>query len=316
MQQLFQTTLTSITRNKLLSLGLVSIVFLVTFFLLAINGLGALMDKSVADMKENVDFTVFLQKEVSLDNPLVVDLQNKLKEGGVEVELISSEKALENLKKFTNIPEIIDETASFVESYRGNAILQPVVVLRNVSEGNPERLNTLINDEKYKSIIDFTYFDEQLDRIKNFTVVIQATKVLFVLLYVLFLGIASLIIFNTTRILLQARKSEVQIMELVGAKRRTIQAPFFLETFMLSTAGAIIGLCIFVFLLFQWDNLIASIMKETAVGSENLLKVFIQILLVHFQQSWFWELLKIIVLFGVVSALSTWLAIRRFMPNL
>ncbi len=315
MHQLLQTTLTSIRRNKLLSLGLVSIVFLVTFFLLAINGLGALMDRSVQDMKQNVDFTVFLQKEVSLDNPLVTDLKNKLEETGVSVELLSAEQALANLKEMTNIPDIIDETASFVESYRGDAILQPVLVLRNVSDGNPATLSGLINDQKYTSVIDFTYFDEQLDRVTNFSVVIQATKVLFLVLYVLFLAIASLIIFNTTRILLHARKSEVQIMELVGAKRSTIQAPFFMESFVLSAVGAVIGLLVFLILLFQWNGMIASIMQDT-VGSENLLKVFVDVLLAYFANNWFWELMKIILLFGVVSALSTWLAIRRFMPNL
>lgn len=313
--RLFGITWTSIARNSLLSLGALSVVLLVSFFLFVINSGGVLLDQSVQDLQKNVEFTVFLKKGVSVDNALVSELRTGLNLLGTEVQLLTSDEALELVKDSTSIPELIDQTVSVVESYEGENVLEPVMIITNVANVDAERITALLKDPKYAGAIDFSYFDEQLSRIQNFSAVTSSAQVIFVVLYLLFLAIASLIIFNTTRILLFTRKDEIQIMELVGADRWVIQWPFYAEAMFLAIAGVLMAFVLYILLLYQWHGVISGAFQG-AMGAQNLLLRMGDILTSYMTGNALFELLKMLFLLMLVAVVSTWFALRTYMPKL
>lgn len=290
-------------------------VLLVSFFLFFINAGGVLLDRSVADLQKNVEFTVFLKKGVSVDNAVVAELKTGLGLLGAQVQLLTSKEALSLVKDSTAIPELIDQTVSVVESYAGENILEPVMIIKNVTNVDPGRITALLKDPKYAATVDFSYFDEQLARIKNFSAVTTSAQVIFITLYVLFLAIASLILFNTNRILLFTRKDEIQIMQLVGADRWVIQWPFYAEALLLSIGGVVIAFVLFILLVFQWHGVMAGVFQG-AVGAQNVLLRMGDILTQYMAGNALWELLKMIGLLGLVAAASTWYALKRYLPRL
>lgn len=313
--RLFGTMWTSIARNSLLSLGALSVVLLVSFFLFVINSGGVLLDRSVADLQKNVEFTVFLKKGVSVDNALVAELKTGLEMLQTKVQLLSAKEALALVKDSTAIPELIEQTVSVVESYEGESVLEPVMIIKNVTNVDPNRITTLLKDPKFAGSIDFSYFDEQLSRIKNFSAVTTSAEVIFITLYVLFLAIASLILFNTNRILLFTRKDEIQIMQLVGADRWVIQWPFYAEALLLSFGGVLLAFVLYVLVVFQWHGVVAGVFQG-AVGAQNVLLHVGDILTQYLAGNVLWELLKMLLLLGAVAAASTWYALKTYMPRL
>lgn len=313
--RLFGLTWTSISRNSLLSLGALSVVLLVSFFLFVVNSGGVILNRSVENLQRNVEFTVFLKQGVSVDNAVVAELKTGLQLLGADVQLMTSQEALKLVKDSTTIPELIDQTVSVVQSYEGENVLEPVMIIKNVANVDPARISALLKDPKYAATVDFSYFDEQLSRIKNFSAVTTSAQVIFIVLYVLFLAIASLILFNTNRILLFTRRDEIQIMQLVGADRRVIQGPFYGESILLSASGVLFAFVLFVILLFQWHAVIAGVFQGTT-GAENVLLGVGDVLTQYLAANSLWELLKMLLLLCLVAAASTWYALKTYMPRL
>lgn len=313
--RLFGITWTSIARNSLLSLGALSVVLLVSFFLFVINSGGVLLERSVADLQKNVEFTVFLKKGVSVDNALVAELKTGIQLLGAQVQLLTSQEALALVKDSTSIPELIDQTVSVVESYEGENILEPVMIIRNVANVDPNRITELLKDPKYGGTVDFSYFDEQISRIRNFSAVTNSAQIIFIVLYILFLAIASLILFNTNRILLFTRRDEIQIMQLVGADRRVIQGPFYGEAILLSVGGVVLAFLIYILVLFQWHAVVSGVLQG-GVGAQNVLLRAGDVLTQYMAHNALWELGKMVLLLGLVAAASTWYALKTYMPRI
>ncbi|PIV90905.1 hypothetical protein COW46_00120 [Candidatus Gracilibacteria bacterium CG17_big_fil_post_rev_8_21_14_2_50_48_13] len=313
--RLFGSSWTSIARNSLLSLGAFSVVLLVSFFLFVVNSGGVLLDRTVADVQNNVEFTVFLKKGVSVDNALVSELKTGLTLLGTEVQLLTSKEALDLVKASTNIPDLIDQTVGVVQTYEGENILEPVMIIKNVARVDANRITALLKDPKFAPAIDFSYFDEQLSRVQNLSSVTTSAQVIFIVLYVLFLAIASLILFNTSRILLFTRKDEIQIMQLVGASRKTIEGPFYGEAILLSVFGVLAAFLIFVLVLFQWHAVVAGAFSGTAGAQVMLLHVG-DILTTHVANNALVDLGKMLLLLAFVAVLSTWYALRTYLPRI
>jgi len=310
----FGSSWTSIARNSLLSLGAFSVVLLVSFFLFVVNSGGVLLDRTVQDVQNNVEFTVFLKKGISVDNALVSELKTGLTLLGTEVKLLTAQEALELVKASTNIPELIDQTVGVVQTYEGENILEPVMIINNVARVDANRITGLLKDPKYASAIDFSYFDEQLSRVQNLSSVTTSAQIIFVVLYVLFLAIASLILFNTSRILLFTRKDEIQIMQLVGASRRTIEGPFYGEAVLLSLFGVLAAFFLYVVVLFQWHGVVTSAFGGSA-GAQVLLLRLGDILTSHVASFALLDLGKMALLLVFVAVASTWYALRTYLPR-
>ncbi len=305
----------SILRNKLVSLGVFATTLLVSLFLFVLSSVGVLVEAGAQQTEGQLDITLFLKSGISVDNSLVLELDTRLEAMGLEADVLSSREALATLQEDSDLPELINETVAFLEEYQGGQVLQPLITVRGFHQGGVDQVVSLLQEPVYEGILDFSYFDEQVKRLAAFSSLSLITRTVFLVLYLLLAGVAVLILLNTTRILLYTRKKEVEVMELVGASRKVIEQPFYLEMILLSLLGVLASFGVYMAFLLQFQ-VVGSVTSGAVSGVELLLSDVSSLLLRYMGSSWFIELLKMLALFGVVAWLGVRFALKQYLPKL
>ncbi|MFN7160284.1 MAG: cell division protein FtsX [Candidatus Gracilibacteria bacterium] len=309
MKRLLLFTWQNILRNKLLSLGAISVVMLVSFFLLLLDGMGFLLGKSIESVEKNVDYTIFLSQTVNVEDPLVQELSTELARIPATVSQVSKQQAVKEAEKFFS-----DDLITFVKD---RDFLPASLVIKNVNLSDPQKIYNIISQDKYKSIIkssdDRTFLQEQTGRLTQFAQTQNSVNALFIVLYILFTLVAVLIIFNTIRLLIHSRSEEIEIMELVGAEKNFIRFPFFGESMFLSACGVLLGVILFAFLLWQISIIFGSSDKALPEG------LVVNNMLLTVKEFFFTrgllEILKLLIIFMGVTFVSTQLALKNYLPK-
>lgn len=180
----------------------------------------------------------------------------------------------------------------------------PLPASLNVVIDNPERADKLFHDISEKlqasTAIDSIRYSrsgvQQLQRLLKIVEVGGSIGMVFLLV------ITGFIIANTIKLALYNHRMEIEIMELVGARRGAIYAPYLLEGLGQGVVGATVGVA-FVFSLFLLIN-------NALAQSEFLHMVFptFQFLSVNY-------LLLIVVAGAFVGMGGSFLAVRRFLAE-
>lgn len=295
----------NILRNKLLSLGVVSVVMLVSFFLMILDSMGFLLNKSAENAQKNVDFTVFLSQSVNIEDAKVQELVQELRSLPSMVSQISRQQAIKEAEKY-----FTDDLIGFVKN---KDLLPASLVLTDIGNTTPEKIYAVISKDKFKEIIqggdDRTFLKEQTQRLTQFSGLEQSVRVLFIVLYILFTLVAVLIIFNTIRLMIHSRSEELEIMELVGAEKNFIRVPFFAESMFLSAAGVFLGVLLF-------SLLFAQIYIVFATSSGSVLYSVVVLVKEFLLQQGIMELAKLLLLFMGGAFLSTRYAVKTYLPNM
>jgi cell division transport system permease protein len=220
-------------RFELLStLGSLLTIFLATL----LPGLFWIASKNLtqteAELKSGLTMDVFLREELTVEQ-----ITRLTKEfiglGGVTgVTYVSKEDALSRMmQKFG--PQMLagleDENplpASFVLS------VDKLVFTPGVAEALSKKIS------RYPEVDDIVFAGDILTRLGN---ILRTIEILGVALSVLVAFAALFIIANTVRVAISDRKKTVEIMQLVGATRGYILAPFVMLGGMLGLSGAILS---------------------------------------------------------------------------
>lgn len=85
------------------------------------------------------------------------------------------------------------------------------------------------------------------DWIQSFSGFINLARAFSVFIVLVFCGACLLVISNALRASISARRSEIEILELVGATRKLIRTPFMIEALLLTLSATIAGLLLSAF---------------------------------------------------------------------
>ncbi|MDP1808391.1 MAG: permease-like cell division protein FtsX [Actinomycetota bacterium] len=214
-----------------------------------------------------------------------------------KVDYISKEEALRKFKKdFSNSPLV-------VQQIEGN----PLPASYRVGLNNPREVETIA-----KRIKDLPYIKElTLNPDENVKFGQDTVRKLFQVtrwISLAAVGFATLLIFvslvlitNTIRLAIFARRKEIGIMRLVGASSWFIRWPFILEGMLEGLSGAVVAIFVLTSL---WRTFFANL----ATG-----KVF-AFLSFNFDQVTFVKLLLLLALSGAaIGAAGSFIALRRFL---
>jgi len=170
--------------------------------------------------REKVEINAFLKEDLSPDERN--ELANKMKAmvGVKSLEYISKDQALEEFKK--EIPS----APSLIEALKSNPLPPSFKIKLEDAFTSPAKVEEVALKLNIFSEIETVEYGEawvnRLDRV---------VKILFVfdILLGLVISFASVfVVSNTIRLTVLARKQTIEVMKLVGATERTIQAPFLL----------------------------------------------------------------------------------------
>ncbi len=163
--------------------------------------------------------------------------------------------------------------------------------------GQYEKIAEAIKQGPFKEEVDRINYERNKKAIDKLNHIRSASKETGILLGALFIGIALLISFNTIRMNMYARKQEFEIMRLVGASNLYVRMPQVFEGIFYGLSAAAIT----IILLF---GAVRVINPYTANDID----------LVGYYTSHFFSILFLLLLLGgILGALSGFVAVRRYL---
>jgi cell division transport system permease protein len=221
----------SLKRNFFMTVAALVTVFL---SMVVLGGVLAFVYTTSALLKEveqKVEISVFLKTDPDPSQDQIDAMQSEIL-GWTEVKsskFVSKQEALEILRKdFADKPEIL-------EGLTGN----PLPGKFEISLVDPQSVETVAARFDGNSIVDEVQFGKEIkDKLFRVTSIIRN----FLLGFIVLLGVvAVLLISNTIRLSIFARKREVEIMKLVGATNWFIRWPFVIEGVTVGVVGAVLA---------------------------------------------------------------------------
>jgi cell division transport system permease protein len=265
--------------------------FLLGVFVLVVRNCAIAVSQESGDVMINV----FLKDAVSADDVQMITKQLAPVLGDLPVVYTDKLKALESFKA------MLGDDAAILEGLDADNPLPPSLDIKLGKPEEAERLyqalsEKLAGDGRIESIRYSRGVIQQLRRILKIVELGGLVGVLFIL------GITGFIIANTIKLALYTHRMEVEIMQLVGARRGAIYAPYVLEGLLQGLVGAIVGLLlVFSVFLFVRDALFRT----------DLL----QFLFPQFQFLSVWASAWILIAGGIVGMTGSFLAVRRFLAT-
>jgi len=257
--------------------------FILGMFLLFLRNLNIFLD----DLRNQYQITLFLETSISPDQRKSIIEELKGNPFVVDVTLITKEEAL------SSVSDELINAGSSLPDLEHNPL--PDTIEMYVKEASPYD-ELLKQCSEIKGIAEVSRGQEWVGKVMQ---IVRLVRVIGLTL-VLILGTASLLIVaNTIKLAVYARRQEIEIMKLVGATNWFVRIPFLIEGFLQGLVGAIIAVAILM-LGYHW-----------IAGEIHRIAPFLQIIRDT------GELTKLslqIVLLGVVlGLLGSLLSLRRIM---
>ena len=220
-------------RNVWLSFATVLMLVLTLFsinFLVAMNKLSEI---TIAAIESRIDVSVYLRKNLTVEEIQKVKQDLKTLPSIQEISAITAEEALENfLARHKNDEDIVASIQELDENPLGPSL----IIKAANAEQYPAILDEL-NSSRYEQYIEDKDFDDHQALISRITRTKNKVGQAAGVMTLLFVLIASLIVYNAIRVNIYTHKNELEVMKLVGATNWFIRAPFVFEAIMYSVVG-------------------------------------------------------------------------------
>ncbi|OQA20797.1 MAG: Cell division protein FtsX [Actinobacteria bacterium ADurb.Bin346] len=292
----FGETFIGMRRNFLMFFTAISTVaitlFIVGFFLIIVYDVQGVL----TSIKSQVEVAVYLKDNIT--DELKVYLENEIKNWDEvdEVTFVSKDQALEKFKKDNEGSEILKEI-------QGN----PLPASFEIKLTSPEKVEQIAlrfvdKDGNYIEGVDEVIYGQNYVQ-KLFSITAIAGSIAFLIIIMLLLA-AIVLVFNTIRLSIHARRKEIEVMKLVGATNWFVRIPFLFEGFFEGFAGSLISVVLLYFmsnyLLIRGEKAIVDTMhvKELAILGVNNVILYIYA--------------GLVVLGGLVGLLSSSFALKRY----
>ena len=292
----FSETFTSFRRNFLMGFTAITTVaitlFIVGFFTVLVFDIQSIINS----IKGQVELAVYLQDNISPQLNDYIETEVKSWEETAEVKYISKEQALERFKEQNEGSDILKEI-------QGN----PLPASFEITLNDPEKvelvaLRFLDKDGNYiEGIDDVVYGQTYVRRLFSITAIIGT--IAFIIIIVLLLA-TIVLIFNTIRLSIYARRKEIEVMKLVGASNWFVRIPFLFEGFFEGFMGSVVSVAFLYllgnFLLIKGERVIVDTMriKELAILGSGHIIIYVYA--------------GLILLGGLLGIISSGIALRRY----
>jgi cell division transport system permease protein len=309
MDKMFFTKLKRITRtgffnfwrNGTVSLASVLVMMVTLSVILFIIFSGAILDRSLDELRGKVDINVTFVTTAPEDDILSIKSSlESLPEVSI-VNYISREEALEAFKKrHENDQAILAALTELNDNPLGASL--------NIKAKDPAQYQSVAEFLQGKnilsrdgvSIVDRVNYYQNKIAIDKLTDIIDAADKLGFAITLFFIIISVLIAFNTIRLTIYISRDEISVMRLVGASNTYIQGPFIILGIIYGVVAAIITFLIFLPLTY-W---LGAATQNFFIGI-NVFSYYLR----HFPQ-----IFSIILISGVgIGAVSSSLAIRKYL---
>ena len=293
----FGETFSSLKRNFLMYFTAITTIaitlFIVGIFSIVIYDVQGIMNS----IKGQVEIAVYLKDNISEELKVYIENEIKSWDEVDTVRYISKDQALERFKEQ-------NEGSNILKEIQGNPLPASFELkLNDPKKVDQVALRFLDKDGNYIEGIDEVVYGRSYVR-RLFSITAIVGTITFLIIAVLVLA-AIVLIFNTIRLSIYARRKEVEVMKLVGATNWFVRIPFLFEGFLEGFAGSVISVVVLYFLnnflLIIGERAIVDTMriKDLAILGSGNVTIFIYVAL--------------LVLGGLVGIMSSGFALKRYL---
>lgn len=233
----FRDAMKSVIRNFSLSLASISCIAIT----LIVVGISIVLSYNVENMtdsiKKDVTMVVFLKSDTTEDE--VKDIQKKITNMGniEEIKFKSKKEYAEETKERDEVFSFIvdnwtDETNPLLDSF--------LIKVKEVEEIK----NTASSIKKIDKVELVNYGEDMVDQLITVFDVIRKVCIGAVVALIL---VTAFLIANTIKLAIFSRKTEIEIMRLVGASNISIKIPFIIEGSFIGILGSIIPIILMIY---------------------------------------------------------------------
>lgn len=233
----FRDAMKSVIRNFSLSLASISCIAIT----LIVVGISIVLSYNVENMtdsiKKDVTMVVFLKSDTTEDE--VKDIQKKITNIGniEEIKFKSKKEYAEETKERDEVFSFIvdnwtDETNPLLDSF--------LIKVKEVEEIK----NTASSIKKIDKVELVNYGEDMVDQLITVFDVIRKVSIGAVVALIL---VTAFLIANTIKLAIFSRKTEIEIMRLVGASNISIKIPFIIEGSFIGILGSIIPIILMIY---------------------------------------------------------------------
>lgn len=233
----FRDAMKSVIRNFSLSLASISCIAIT----LIVVGISIVLSYNVENMtdsiKKDVTMVVFLKPDITEDE--VKDIQKKITNMGniEEIKFKSKKEYAEETKERDEVFSFIvdnwtDETNPLLDSF--------LIKVKEVEEIK----NTASSIKKIDKVELVNYGEDMVDQLITVFDVIRKVSIGAVVALIL---VTAFLIANTIKLAIFSRKTEIEIMRLVGASNISIKIPFIIEGSFIGILGSIIPIILMIY---------------------------------------------------------------------
>lgn len=246
-----------IRRNLLATIIAISTVALSMVILGSFIAIATNISAMIKEVERKVEITVYVHDNATSEE--ILDFENKVRrmDEVQSVQFISKEEALERLK------EQLKDQPDLYKSLDGN----PLPASLEIKLSDPQEVKSVAKKLNAKqSIIDEVRFGKDIvERLFTVTRIMRWIGSAFIFI----LCVASLVVIaNTIRLAIFARRTEIGIMKLVGGTNWFIRWPFVLEGIIQGLLGSVAAIVLLVLInkyifqsiseILQWLNVSGS----------------------------------------------------------
>ena len=221
----------SLFRNGWSTFGAISAVSMVLLLVGIFVSLLFNMNKIATDVEQDVNVRVYI--DLAADETKTAELK-------AAIEALDTVDTVKFRSKDEELEDITKSVAQEFELFKNDS--NPLRDAFDVSTKNPKQTKEVANViEKMDYVARVNYGGARADTL--FKVIATARNVGIGVISVLLI-IALFLISNTIRSTIYARKTEIEIMQLVGATKAYIRWPFFLEGGFIGLIGSIVPIAV------------------------------------------------------------------------
>lgn len=234
LKRYFRDAFKSVFRNFPLSLASISCITITLVVVAASIIITYNVENFAESIRKDVTIVVFLEKEVTDKEIKQIEKEIKDTNNIEKLEFISKKQAAENTKKENEIFETIvdgwtEETNPLLDSFK--------IKVKDV-----DNIKNTVDKIKKINKVDIVNYGE--DIVDQLLVVFQVIKKISIGTVAALILVTAFLITNTIKLAIFARKTEIEIMRLVGASNIAIKIPFIIEGLFIGLLGSIIPIII------------------------------------------------------------------------
>jgi cell division transport system permease protein len=301
LKRIFRSGIIDFWRNSFVSLASVFVITVTLFVIGSLVFLRAVLDSSLAQLKEKVDVNVYFVTSAAEEDILGIKSSLEQMPEVAEVEYVSRDEALVRFRERHENDEL---TLQALDELDDN----PLGAVLNVSAKDPshyesiarflETSNALSSDGV--PIIDTINFFQNEVAIEKIASIITSSERLGLGITLLLIILSVLITFNTIRLAIYTARDEIAVMRLVGASNTYVRGPFVIEGIVAGFIAAVVSLALF-YPLALWLGPIT----ENFFSGINIFEYYMANLL---------EMIMLIIGAGILlGALSSFLAVKKYL---